>query len=77
LGSGEAGTGDLRKDFFSEEKKQKTFTSPQLHIAGKRGTSLEQEAKVFWFFFSKKNILPSFVLRRSHEHHRSPQPKPE
>jgi NodT family efflux transporter outer membrane factor (OMF) lipoprotein len=39
------------KDFFSEEKKQKTFISwcsRQVTLPG---------PKVFWFFFSKKNIL--------------------
>jgi hypothetical protein len=46
-----------RKVFFSEEKKQKTF-------ALWRGCSpgaARQSPKVFWFFFSKKNIL-SFLL---------------
>jgi hypothetical protein len=43
----------VRKIFFSEEKKQKTFTSlsqtfPQRRI---------KNVKVFWFFFSKKNCL--------------------
>jgi hypothetical protein len=46
--------------FFSEEKKQKTFTpspaerSGHAHHVGGGG-----EVKVFWFFSSEKNILPS------------------
>jgi len=47
----------LSKAFFSEEKKQKTFISFE---AAPRKVTL-QEAKVFWFFFSKKNILPSLA----------------
>jgi hypothetical protein len=40
-----------RKDFFSEEKKQKIFA-----IGRKgRGWRVRQNAEVFWFFFSKKN----------------------
>jgi hypothetical protein len=43
----------VKKAFFFEKKKQKTFVSlvraAQQHAL--------QEAKVFWFFFSKKNIL--------------------
>jgi demethylspheroidene O-methyltransferase len=41
--------------FFSEEKKQKTFTS----FADTARQITLREAKVFWFFLSKKNILPS------------------
>jgi hypothetical protein len=40
--------------FFSEEKKQKTFVQWR---AGSPGP-VRQRPKVFWFFFSKKNILP-------------------
>jgi hypothetical protein len=45
---------DVRKVFFSEEKKQKTFVSlsrfyPEVHA---------KDAKVFWFFSSEKNNLP-------------------
>jgi hypothetical protein len=43
-----------RKAFFSEEKKQKIFMSSLL-----RHARPAQEAKVFWFFLSKKNILSS------------------
>jgi hypothetical protein len=43
-----------RKVFFSEEKKQKTFAF--LVCALKQGPL--KGIKVFWFFFSKKNILP-------------------
>jgi hypothetical protein len=46
-----AGVG--RKVFFFEKKKQKTFTSLSRAYATRRA----QDAKVFWFFFSKKNIL--------------------
>jgi multidrug efflux system outer membrane protein len=45
-----------RKHFFSEEKKQKTFVS----WCSRRLTL--QETKVFWFFFSKKNMLSFFLL---------------
>jgi hypothetical protein len=44
-----------RKAFFSEEKKQKTFIRWRVRSPG----STRQSPKVFWFFFSKKNILPS------------------
>ena len=40
------------KAFFSEEKKQKIFVSAVADVSGGRATA---EAKVFWFFFSKKN----------------------
>jgi hypothetical protein len=46
---------DGRKVFFSEEKKQKTF----VHWRVRSPASLRQSPKVFWFFFSEKNILPS------------------
>jgi hypothetical protein len=42
-----------RKVFFSEEKKQKTFTSLSRIYPAARA----QETKVFWFFFSKKNCF--------------------
>jgi NodT family efflux transporter outer membrane factor (OMF) lipoprotein len=45
-----------RQDFFSEEKKQKTFASwcsPNVTLRG---------VNVFWFFFSKKNMLSVFTL---------------
>jgi hypothetical protein len=45
--------------FFSEEKNQKTFIST---LAARSGTWPEsdaaQDAKVFWFFSSEKNMLP-------------------
>jgi hypothetical protein len=41
--------------FFFEKKKQKTFDS----LSRAYPADLRQCAKVFWFFFSKKNILPS------------------
>jgi hypothetical protein len=40
-----------RKVFFSEEKKQKTFDLWR----GGSPDYVRQSAKVFWFFFSKKN----------------------
>ncbi len=43
------------KVFFSEEKKQKTFVRLGVSSPG----HAYRESKVFWFFFSKKNILPS------------------
>jgi len=46
--------GKGKKVFFFEKKKQKTFT-PSLWPQARA-----QQAKVFWFFFSKKNcFLPS------------------
>jgi hypothetical protein len=47
-----------RKMFFSEEKNQKTFISSALC----RIYPWAPEAKVFWFFSSEKNILPSFGI---------------
>jgi hypothetical protein len=41
------------KVFFSEEKKQKTFVCLARRCTQRRA----QVAKVFWFFFSKKNFL--------------------
>jgi hypothetical protein len=40
---------------FSEKKKQKTFACSG---CGLSGSSERQFAKVFWFFFSKKNGFP-------------------
>jgi hypothetical protein len=47
-----------RKVFFSEEKKQKTFVPWRVSSPG----SQRQSPKVFWFFFSKKNILSVFLV---------------
>jgi hypothetical protein len=47
--------------FFSEEKKQKTFTS----LSRFSPAAYAQETKVFWFFFSKKNCFPT--LTSSHQ----------
>jgi hypothetical protein len=45
-----------RKVFFFEKKKQKTF----IHWHARCVWRLPKRAKVFWFFFSKKNFfLPS------------------
>ena len=46
------------KVFFSEEKKQKTFVT----WCTRQPRHVHQRAKVFWFFFSKKNILPFALL---------------
>jgi hypothetical protein len=43
--------GKGKKAFFFEKKKQKTFTSALCPLAR------AQIAKVFWFFFSKKNCF--------------------
>jgi len=43
------------KAFFSEEKKQKTF----IHWVRSVLLGAAKRMKVFWFFFSKKNRLPS------------------
>ncbi len=50
---------EASKDFFSEEKKQKTF----IHLSGPlSGKVRDSRKKVFWFFFSKKNFfLPSII----------------
>jgi hypothetical protein len=52
----------MKKQFFFEKKNQKTFAnwprSPRLDLPSGPWCQL---AKVFWFFFSKKNTLPSFV----------------
>ncbi len=43
----------MKKDFFFEKKKQKTSGC----LAAASPANVRQCAKVFWFFFSKKNIL--------------------
>jgi hypothetical protein len=48
----------VRKDFFSEEKKQKTF----IRLVSQARHRRAKGAKVFWFFFSKKN---GFSIRGS------------
>jgi hypothetical protein len=55
VGSGEAGAGDIRKIFFSEEKKQKTFI-PGLHGVD----SYASGNKSFLVLFFKKELLPFF-----------------
>ena len=52
------GGGEVRgqgKDFFFEKKKQKTF--PWLSQIFPE--TYAPETKVLWFFFSRKNCLPS------------------
>jgi hypothetical protein len=52
----QAGLRDRRREvFFSEEKKQKTFA----HWRWCQPGHVRQVAKVFWSFFSKKNMLYS------------------
>jgi hypothetical protein len=44
----------VRKAFFFEKKKQKTF----VHLGSVLPTRLEAKwVEVFWFFFSKENAL--------------------
>jgi hypothetical protein len=45
-----------RKNFFSEEKKQKTFMS----LSPIYPAAYAQETRVFWFFFQKKNGFLAF-----------------
>jgi hypothetical protein len=50
-----------RKDSsFSEEKEEKrlSITAPRIVVEASA-----QVGKVFWFFFSKKNVLPCLLLR--------------
>jgi hypothetical protein len=47
----------VRKAFFFEKKKQKTFD----RCCGLFPRARLEEAKVFWFFFAKKN---AFLLAR-------------
>jgi hypothetical protein len=47
----------LRKDFFFEKKKQKTL----IHLGVLCVWRARKFAKVFWFFFSKKNILTALT----------------
>jgi hypothetical protein len=64
-----------RKFFFSEEKKQKTFS----RLSRFYPAAYANVAKVFWFFFSKKNALlfhraaECRVCRRDHPHIPLPQ----
>jgi hypothetical protein len=44
----------LRRAFFFEKKKQKTFAI----LSRPSPAAYAKVTKVFWFFFSKKNILP-------------------
>ncbi len=50
-----------RKHFFFEKKKQKTFES----LSRASPADVRQCVKVFWFFFSKKNILAFCLLLAS------------
>jgi hypothetical protein len=44
--------------FFFEKKNQKTFTPSPSARPGTPAAHVHERTKVFWFFFSKKNILP-------------------
>ena len=54
FGAGDRVYAKLSKAFFFEKKKQKAFASAVAVLSGERATA---DAKVFWFFFSKKNCL--------------------
>ncbi len=43
--------------FFFEKKNQKTFVRSCTCAAGVPGRAEGEGVKVFWFFFSKKNIF--------------------
>jgi hypothetical protein len=61
---GKAGYATHGKVFFSEEKNQKTFISPQFSRSRPWPGSCRRRHKrieVFWFFFSKKNFLSRFM----------------
>jgi hypothetical protein len=50
-----------KKVFFFEKKNQKTFACSGTHRASVSDRREGAGVKVFWFFFSKKNIfLPSY-----------------
>ncbi len=57
-GQAAAGWAQLRKAFFFEKKKQKTFG----WLSQAYPSDVRLVIKVFWFFFSKKNILPFFAV---------------
>jgi hypothetical protein len=47
--------------FFFEKKNQKTFTPAPSRRSDTLARCVPEQAKVFWFFFSKKNIfLPTY-----------------
>jgi hypothetical protein len=59
----EAGAGKVRKTLlFLKKKKQKNFGFRPRPAGRVTLRSKLQETKVFWFFFSKKNILPLRLL---------------
>jgi hypothetical protein len=47
-----------KKVFFSVEKKQKTFAS----LSRFYPAACAEETRVFWFFFSKKELLKSSLF---------------
>jgi copper(I)-binding protein len=57
--------------FFSEEKKQKTF----VHWRMRSPEPTRQSPKVFWFFFSKKNILPLLLAQLAFAAFAAPPPQ--
>jgi hypothetical protein len=58
---GDRHTGEVRKYFFFEKKKQKTFA--YLVNAAASSSVRAKRIKVFWFFFSKKNCFLGACLR--------------
>ena len=60
---------EVRKDFFFEKKKQKTFAMWDRGC----GNARLKGPKVFWFFFSKKNcFFASFLKQATLAAHRDP-----
>jgi hypothetical protein len=59
------GTARGSKDFFFEKKKQKTF---DYYGFGLSGSAQPRFAKVFWFFFSKKNRFLHLSLNGTSQH---------
>jgi len=43
--------------FFFEKKNQKTFIPSPFALPDTTETVVPKQTKVFWFFFSKKNIF--------------------
>jgi hypothetical protein len=57
---GRCGRQQRKKVFFFEKKKQKTFAS-----LSRTYPQRSSRLKVFWFFFSKKNMLSSLQEEKS------------
>ena len=50
------------RNFFFEKKKQKTFIHCRRHGVPWQTQCGAKQIKVFWFFFSKKNTFPCFLV---------------